>query len=406
MSPQALRDLKVVEWSEFVSGPYCGKFLADLGAEVIKVEKPGCGDPSRSYGPFPGDIPHYEKSGLFLYLNSNKLGITLNVGCAAGAQIFRQLVQQADVLLENHRPSEVEELGLTYDNLRELNPGLVMTSISPFGQTGPLRDYRTCNLVSTHMSGLAFINPSEGVDDAEGKPPLKTPGHQGDMMAGLTAAVATMSALLARQMSGKGQHVDVSEHEALASIMRRELAVHAMEGMTWTRPKGTMPHQTSDIYRCSDGAVYLACSGDRQWGPWVEIMGNPEWAMSELFQDQTSRRENWDAAKTLVEDWTSQQTVQDVLRAAESVRAPCRQVNTPGALVESEVLAAREFFEEVDHPEAGRVKQPGAPYKLSESPWKIRRPAPRIGEHNEDIYCGRLGYSKEDLARMRAQGVA
>ena len=406
MSLPALSDLKVVEWSDFVSGPYCGKLLADLGAEVIKVEKPGCGDRARSYGPFPQDIPHLEKSGLFLYLNTNKLGITLNVACAAGAEIFRRLVKWADVLVDNHPPQEIEELGFTYESLKKLNHTLVMTSISRFGQTGPYRDYRACDLNSFHVSGMAFINPSDGVDDAESQPPLKAPEYQGDMVAGLSAGIATMSAVIASRSTGQGQHVDLSEQEALASIMRREYAVYTMEGMNWIRPKFERTGMTvSDIYRCKDGLVYLICFQARMWEGWLDAMGNPEWANNELFSDRIMRRDNWDAAKTLIEEWTMQRPVREVVAMADARRVPCKPVNSVTEVVNSELLASRDYFVEIDHAEAGKVKFPGAPYKLSSTPWALRRAAPLLGEHNHEIYCRRLGYSRGDLVRMRAEGV-
>ncbi len=406
MSLQALSGLKVVEWSEFVSGPYCGKLLADLGAEVIKVEKPGCGDKARRHGPFPQDMPHPEKSGLFLYLNTNKLGVTLNVRNATGAEVFIKLVRWADVIVESNAPSELEELGFHWENLKSLNSRLVMTSITPFGQTGPYRDYRACDLNIFHASGLAFVNPSDGVDDAEQQPPLKGPLHQSGFVAGITAALTTMSAVFASQMTGLGQHVDLSEQEALASIMRREFAVHTMEDMIWTRPKGSMPGlATSDIYRCSDGLVYLSCGQDRMWAGWVEAMGNPEWAAGELFQDRTTRRENWDAVKSLIEEWTMERTRAEVAAAADVRRVPCRPLNTVDDLFNSELLSARDYFQEIDHKEAGKVTLPGAPYKISRTPWRVERPAPLLGEHNEEVFCGRLGYTKQDLVRMRASGV-
>jgi len=405
MSSKALDGLKVVEWSEFVSGPYCGKLLADLGAEVVKIEKPGVGDRARSYGPFPQDTSHPEKSGLFLYLNTNKLGVTLNVRNAKGAGIFRELVKWADVVVENQALADVEELGFGWEKLRSLNPRLVMTSITPFGQTGPYRDYRACDLNVFHSSGLAFVNPSDGVDDAEQQPPLKGPLHQGDLTAGLTASVATMSAVFASDMAGEGQHVDVSEQEALASIMRREFAVNTMEGIEWKRPKGSMPGlTTSDIYRCSDGLVYLACGQDRMWDGWLDAMGNPEWAYTELFQDRTARRENWDAVKALIEEWTMERTRTEVADAADARRVPCRPLNTVEDVVHSKLMAARDYFEEVDHKEAGKVTFPGAPYILSRTPWNIERPAPLLGEHNEEVYCSRLGYTRQDLVRLRADG--
>ena len=406
MDSGALASLKVVEWAEFVSGPYCGKLLADLGADVIKVEKPGCGDRARSYGPFPNDIPHPEKSGVFLYFNTNKRSVTLDVATATGADIFRKLVKWADVLVENHPPQMVHDLGLGYDTLKDVNPGLVMTSITPYGQTGPYRDYRACDMNVFHASGMAFINPSDGVDDAETKAPLKEPEHQADLAAGLSAGVATMSAVLAAKATGTGHHVDVSQQEALASIMRREYAVCTMEGLTWVRPKdGRTGLTVSDIYQCRDGRVYLICFQDRMWEGWLDVMGYPEWATTDLFSDRITRRENWDAAKVMIEEWTMERTVKEIVEMADSQRVPCKAVNTVEDVVGSELLASRDFFEEVNHKEAGTVTYPGAPYKLSATPWRIARPAPLLGEHNGEVYCDMLGYTGQDVKRLRAEGI-
>jgi len=405
MSGQALSGLKVVEWSDFVSGPYCGKLLADLGAEVVKVESPGLGDKARSYGPFPQDIPHPERSGLFLYLNTNKLGVTLDVRTATGAQVLSKLVEQADVLVENNPPRQVEELGFAYKRLSKVNPRLVMTSITPFGQTGPYRDYRSCDLISFNASGLAFVNPSDGVEDPEGQPPLKGPGHQGDFVAGLSGAVATMAAVINSGVTGSGQHVDVSEQEALASIMRSYLGLHAIESMTWTRLKGSIPGMVSDKYHCADGMVYLLCGQDRFWAQWMKALGDPDWAQNELFQDRISRRENWDAAKAMIEEWTRERTVEEVVRTADASRVPCRPINTVKDLANSELAAARDYFVDVDHKEAGTVKYPVGPFKLSQTPWRVQRPAPLLGEHNEEVYCNRLGYTRQELTVMRAGGV-
>jgi len=405
MTTQALSGLKVIERGEFISGPYCGKLLADLGAEVIKIERPGLGDKARSHGPFPQDIPHPEKSGTFLYLNTNKLGVTLNVRSTTGAEIFKQLVKQADILVDNNPPREVEELGFNYESLKKLNPRLVMTSITPFGQTGPYRDYKSCDLVSFHFSGMAYLNPSDGVNDIEQEPPLMGPPNQGDIVAGLTAAVATLSAVFARHMTGSGQHVDLSQYEALASMTRHQLGNYTVEQFPWIREKEKRPHASSDIYQCVDGLVYIICGDDRIWERWVEAMGNPEWAMSEVFLDITSRRENRDAAKIMIEEWTKERTVDDVVRIAEAARVPCRPLNTVKESVNSELLEARGHFVDVTHDVAGKFKYPGAPYKLSGTPWRVEHPAPLLGQHNEAVYCGRLGYTTTDLLIMRAQGV-
>lgn len=401
----ALSDLKVVEWGEFVSAPYCGKLLADLGAEVVKVEKPGHGDRSRSYGPFPQDLPHAERSGLFLYLNTNKLGVTLNWASVTGAEIFKELVARADILIENHSPREVAELGFDYDRLKEVNPRLVMTSITPFGQSGPYRDYKACDLVTFHISGLAYMNPSGGVDDIESEPPLRGKALQADFLAGLSGAVATMSAVFAGRATGRGQHVDLSQHEALASIIRRDLGAVTYEGLARVRVKGAQPSSETLLGQCRDGQFFVVCNTDRFWANWVGVMGNPEWATSELFQNRAARRENWDAAKIMIEEWARDKSLDEVVRAAQARRVPCMPVNTVRESTDSELLAAREYFAEADHEHAGRVRFPGAPYKLSQTPWQVERHAPLLGQHNAEILCERLGYSRQDLAVMKAEGV-
>lgn len=401
----ALSTLKVLEWSEFVSGPYCGKLLADLGAEVVKIEQPGSGDRARAYGPFPQDVPHPEKSGLFMYLNTNKLGVTVDIRSNRGAEIFRELVKHTDVLVENHAPHEVDELGLGYEALKELNPGLVMTSITPFGQTGPYRNYKACDLTTFHASGLAFMNPSGGVDDIEQEPPLRGKALQADFLAGLSAGVATLSAVLARQRTGQGQHLDLSQQEALASMIRRDLGAVTYEGFEKVRVKGAQPGAETVLGQCVDGAFFVVCNTDRFWANWVELMGNPDWAMTELFQDRAARRENWDAAKVLIAEWASDKKVSDIVRAAQERRVPCMPVNTVRESAASDLLAARGYFVELDCPDVGIVKCPGAPYKLSQTPWHMHHPAPSLGEHNDDVFCGRLGYARQDLVRLRTDGV-
>ncbi|MFC1986939.1 CaiB/BaiF CoA transferase family protein [Chloroflexota bacterium] len=237
MDREALSGLKVLEYSEFISGPYCGKLLANLGAEVIKVEPPGLGDKARSWGPFPNDIPHPEKSGLFLYLNTNKLGVTLNMGTVAGIKIFTELVKQVDVLIESNPPHEMEWLGLDYEYLHQINPKLVVTSITLFGQTGPYHDYKGCDLIGLHTGGEAFINPSEGVDDLEQEPPLKVPAHSGDTWAGLSAAICTMAAVTTQQATGVGQHVDLSQQDAIAYMPCQEFGQYNYGGTVYHRER-------------------------------------------------------------------------------------------------------------------------------------------------------------------------
>ncbi|MFC1995044.1 CaiB/BaiF CoA transferase family protein [Chloroflexota bacterium] len=398
----ALDDLKVLEYGDFISGPYCGKLLADMGAEVIKVEVPGRGDCSRMYGPFPENIPDPEKSGLFLYLNTNKLGITLNLESESGRTIFKNLLRQADILIENFSSKKIKELGLQYEELRKGNPRLTMTSISAFGQTGPYRDYEATDLIISSMSGYAYSTPV--LPDIRGVPPLRAGGHQTEFQAGVAAAVATLCALFGCQKTGLGQHVDVSSLEAFTFM--QELVVNFLThaGTIGSRFSTRMT-APSDLLPCSDGEVFFHCVAEEQWESFKEMMGNPDWAEIELFKTGPSRAQYWDSLKPLISQWTSQRTQQEVYRIAQANRVPAAPVNTTADLLKSEHLTAREYWTTVDHPEVGKVTLPGAPYRLSVTPWMIRRPAPLLGQHNEEIYCGRLGFSHQDLVGMRQSGI-
>jgi crotonobetainyl-CoA:carnitine CoA-transferase CaiB-like acyl-CoA transferase len=398
----ALDSLKVLELSEFVSGPYCGKMLADLGAEVVKIEKPGTGDLARRWGPFPGDIAHPEKSGLFLFLNTNKLGITLNIESERGREIFRRLTKGTDVLIESNPPKEMARLGLDYATLKKLNPALIMTSITPFGQTGPYKDYKGSDLINSHMSSEAFGNPAEGVDDRDKYPPLRGPMHAADFMTGLTGATCTMSAVLGRGKNKVGRHVDISAQEALASVTRQELAFCLCEGLYPTRQWGRK-RVGGFLYRCKDGYVNIWIGP--HWHKLVTMMGNPDWAEVELFKNPATRSEHQQDCNKLIELWTREYAMAEIDRLGMEYDVPLAPVRTVKEVINDEQLAYRNFFTEIDHPAAGRFKYPGAPYKLSATPWAVKRPAPLLGEHNNEIYNGVLGYSKENIEGLKRAGI-
>ena len=402
MAQQALSGLKVLEFTEFVSGPYCGRLLAGLGADVLKVERPGTGDKARSWGPFPQDLPHPEKSGLFLFLNMNKKSVSINVETTDGKKLFKELVRWADILIESHERKEMERLGLDYTSLVRINPSLIMTSITAFGHTGPFRDYRACDLINTHVSGMAFGNPAEGVDDPETQPPLKQPAHTGDFMIGLTAAVCTMSAVLGRKRGGPGQHIDLSQQEALTSVGRQELAFYVGGKITPTRQKGRK-QRGGILYPSKDGYVCI-------WaGPFmnklVQMIGNPDWANTELFQDPNQRMKHMEEFNALVGAWTSEHTSAEIEQASIQFGVPCSPVRTPRDVINDEQLAFREFFVELDHPAVGKLKYPGAPCKFSATPWRAHTPAPLLGEHNDEVLANMLGYSQSDIVKLEQAGV-
>ena len=404
---EALHDLKVVEYGNFVSGPYCTKLMADLGAEVIKVEAPRGGDEARNWGPFPGDIPHPEKSGLFLYLNTNKLGITLNLRDSLGKELFTELVKRCDILVENNPPALMPQLGLDYETLSKVNPRLVMTSITPFGQDELYCDYNASELILVNMSGIGHGTPGE-VEDIDREPPLKARALEVEFMAGMFGALATMFAIFVQQTTGVGQHVDVSAQEATAWVNFGSLSsyLYAQPNVSPVREKkGRLPFAPMHVLPCKDGYVHLECLEEHQWQSFVELMGNPEWAKNELFSNRTSRAEYWDALEPLIIKLTNQWDKEKLAQVGQARGIPCTVVREAKDLLSSEQLATRNFFVEVDHPASGKLLYPGAPYQLSQTPWQVKRPAPLLGEHNLEIFCGRLGYVLEDLARMRAMKV-
>jgi CoA:oxalate CoA-transferase len=404
VNTSALGKLNVVEWSHSVSGSYCAKLFGDMGAKVIKVEEPGLGDEARSVGPYPGDKPNPEKSGLFLFLNTNKLGVTLNLETSTGVKLFRELVSQADLLIESNSPKDVKRLGLEYEDLCKLNTTLIVVSITPFGQTGVYRDYKGSNLVNYCMSGNAYNNPGEGVDNIE-NPPLKVPMHMSDFMSGATGAAGAMSAIMTRKISGLGQHVDLSEQEALTSVARLDLYRYCYTGISHSRDRSKRRGGNRVMYPCKDGYVAMSLIGNLIWPSLVKMMGNPDWTKEEWFRDNAKRAENGEKVTQMITGWMREHTMEEISKAAKSEGVPCSPVRTMKDLDTDEQLTARNFFTEIEHPEAGILKYPGAPYKLSVTPWTIENPAPLLGEHNEHVYCEILDYTRQDLVKMKQAGV-
>ncbi len=415
MVSSALSDLKVIEYADFISGPFCGKLMADLGAEVIKIEGPSSGDSSRRHGPFFKDEPHPEQSGLFLYLNTNKKSLTLNLKTSTGASIFRELIQGADVLIENTPPSTMKDLGLDYGTLRQLNPRLVMTSITPFGQYGPYVHYKADDLICCQMSGLSYNTPFGGVNNQEEEPPLKPGGRQSDFIAGSTAAIATMFGLSARQTSGSGQYIDISQREAVASFLRHQIPFYTYDPqgiyLSWYGSR-TQGRRGLGYLPCQNGYVANGCREEYQWKAFLEMVVGPGWENDERLKSLFSKGfdlftflDSWEIVRPIVTEWTARHTKEDITAAAQARGIPIVPYNSSEDVFKSSQFQAHGFFVEVDHPCTGKLRYPGAPYKLSGTPWQINSPAPLLGQHNEEILCNRLGYTRQDLVVMRQSGI-
>lgn len=401
MTEGLLADLKVLEVGEFISAPYCGRLLADLGADVIKVEAPGSGDSARRRGPFYRDVPHPERSGLFLVLNINKRGITLDLASATGRDLFLELVRWADVVIENLGPRALADLELEFEQLTAVKPDIVLTSISAFGQSGPYRDYKAPDLVAFHMGGYAskLGGPVQDVNEIA---PLKAAEHQADYASAVNAAGGTIAALLARAQSGQGQHVDVSKQESTIPFVFSEIADVSYDGARMNRRlEDNPPTGVVAVLPTIDGYVGISPREDHLWARWIEVMGHPEWANDERFGSRAARMANWAELEPLLAAWTSQRRKEDIFRAAQAERVPSFPVNTIDDIYRSPQLEHREFFKEVEHPVAGSVRFPTMPYKFSSVSWSLRRPAPTLGEHNEEVYCDMLGLAPGDLVTLR-----
>jgi crotonobetainyl-CoA:carnitine CoA-transferase CaiB-like acyl-CoA transferase len=400
--PGALSDLKIVEVGEMVSAPYASKLMADMGAEVVKIERPGAGDRARTRGPFPGGTPHPEKSGLFLYLNTNKLGVTLDIAMPEGFEILEKLLADADLLIHNVAPPDMDRVGLHYDRLRKVNPRLIMTSVLPYGLSGPYRDWRAENLNLWCAGGVCYLNG--GGPEARELPPLKAFGQQAGYQGAVHAATAAMGAVIARMRDTEGQHVEVSVHESVAAQLEMTFEFWPYLRMIASR-LGQKPLQPVETFECKDGYIYICCIEEHQWRAFVDLMGNPEWAGEEVFSNRLVRGLNWDALRPLIAEYVGEQTVLDLYRKAQDRRIPFAPVSTMGDLLNSEHLKARGFFVEIAQPVAGTHRYPGAPLKYGRTPWAIRRPAPTLGQHNDEIFGQRLGIGAARLQEFRRKGV-
>jgi crotonobetainyl-CoA:carnitine CoA-transferase CaiB-like acyl-CoA transferase len=382
----ALSGVKVLEFGNLISAAYCTRLLADLGAEVVKVEQPTVGDGARAAGPFPGDVPNAESSGLHLHLNANKLGITLNAKDNLGREIFKKLVSETDILVENNAPGLTKEWGLDYDSLRQVNADLIMVSITPFGQSGPYSNYKATEFTVYHGSGLGFATPGR-VDDPDTCPPLWSRASLPSFMAGLAGAASAVQSLIGRDVQGSGEHIDISMQAVCAGVSLTNLASYFYQGANPSRLKlGTGIPAPAHILPAKDGYINLECLEESQWAAFVEAMGNPEWASEELFRDRYSRGEFWDALEPFLCEMTAKWNKEDISKYLQGKGVPCTPVNTMADLSASEQLKVREYFLNINHPVAGDLKYLGFPFKMSETPCNVRCPAPLLGQHNSEYW--------------------
>ena len=403
----ALGSVKVLELCSFVAGPFCTKLLADMGATVVKVEPPGAGDEARKRGPFYHGQPGIDTSLLFIYVNTNKLGITLDVSTPTGKDLLLELVKKVDLLVEDLPSGEAERLGLDYPDLHRVNPNLLVTSITPFGRSGPYKDYRAYYMNTYHSGGDGYLLPGGRLADElypEGEP-IKAGGYLGEYQAGISASVATVAALLGRQQDGKGHHIDVSKQEVLINLNSADFCLYPDRGFMENRRGRHLPHYIGGLYRCKDGFWELLIPSQRQWDGFVDAMGQPPWATAEIYGTQESRVAHREEIDRRIEEWAMGHTREEIFHSLQRYGCAAGPVYSTEELLRDPQMEHRGYFAEIDHPRIGEFRAPSAAYKLSGTPWAFRRPAPFLGQHNPDIYGGWLGYEGQELARLRHTGV-
>jgi crotonobetainyl-CoA:carnitine CoA-transferase CaiB-like acyl-CoA transferase len=379
--------LRVVECGSGVSAAYATKLLADVGAEVIKVEPPE-GDVTRRRGPFPGDQPDREASGLFVYLNTNKRATVADLATAGGQEHLAALLADADVLVHNVPPADRSASGLDSGELCRRFPHLVVTSISMFGDQGPRAHWRGYELTASNAGGWAFLSP--GASPSPELPPLKPFGAQCDFHAAAYAALTSLAAYRHRRRTGVGQAVDVSEQEAVAAMLEMNFMHWTYAGRETSR-LGSRALGPWFIADCVDGKIFALAVEEEQWQRLVGLMGNPEWAGEEIFADRLLRGQNMDALKLFMDDWLGAWKVDELYREAQANRIPFAPINSMRQMYESEHLRERKFFVDFDQPGVGRLRLPGAPSQYGTTEWSLRRPAPRLGQHTGETTRGPWG---------------
>jgi len=392
-----LSGLRVLDVTHYVAGPYCTKLLADFGAEVIKVEKPGQGDGARVLGPFPGDETHPEKSALFLYLNTNKQSITLNLKNPTGVKIFKELVRETDIIVENFKPGGMSSLGLSYEALKEVNPDIIMVSISNFGQSGPYRDWKAYSATLSAVGGASYIT---------GKPesPIRLPGYLPEYMAGQQGFMSCLLAILGGDNGDRGQHIDLSIAETVATGLEAATILYAYTGIVRQRNfvRFMVGHPVG-IFPCRDGHV-VVIPGLGNMPLLAILIEQPELAEHPLFLHPYKRQEAPEEFDALILPWLMEHDKEDVFAQAQELKMPFGVVRNIDEVVADPHLKEREYFVEIDHPATGRHIYPRLPFREATKGAEMKR-APLLGEHNDEIYGRRLGYTEEQLAKLREEGV-
>ena len=391
----ALKSVRVIDLSRVLAGPFCTMLLADMGAEVIKVEEPGRGDDSRGYPPFIRGASAY-----FANLNRNKKSVILDLKKKEGKDLLRDLLKTADVLLENFKPGTMEKLGFGYDPIKEINPKLVYASISGFGQFGPYKDRPGYDIIGQAMGGLMSTT---GWPDS---PPTRTGTAMADILAGLNCSIGILAALKGRERTGVGERIDVALVDSVVSAMETIIQLCLVEGRIpgriGNRYEFIAPY---DSFAATDGWVVIGVGGEEVWKRFCKAIEREDLLKDPRFETNRDRVREYAPLKEIVTEWTSKRNAKDIISHLMSFSVPCAPIyNIEQIVNDPHIAQARGMIVDMDHPLEGTMKVVACPIKFTEMKPSIRSTAPLHGEHTEEVLTGLLGLSKEEVARLKEAG--
>lgn len=391
----ALENIKVLDLTRVLAGPFATMILGDLGADIIKIEMPVKGDDARHFGPYIND-----ESAYFISLNRNKRSITLNLKAEKGRELFLEMVKKADVVVENYRPGTMEKLGLGYETLREINPKLIYVAVSGYGHTGPYRERAAYDAVVQAIGGLMSIT---GAKDGE---PTRVGTSIGDIVAGLYAAIGALAALNTRNETGKGQKVDVAMLDSQVAILENAIARYVVTGEApapgGNRHPSIVPFED---FETLNGKIMIAAGNDALWASFCKVIGREELIADEKFKTNALRNENYKELRPEIAKVIEKKTTEEWQELLDKAGIPNGPINTIDKVIEHPQVLARDMIIEIDHPVSGKLKVPGIPIKLSETPGEIKRTSPLLGEHRNEILKELLDYSEEEIKELEKENI-
>jgi crotonobetainyl-CoA:carnitine CoA-transferase CaiB-like acyl-CoA transferase len=406
MTTGPLSHVRVLDLSRIMAGPWMTQILADLGAEVIKVERPVSGDDTRAWGPpYLKDAANQDTTEAAYYcaVNRGKRSITLSFEKPEGQRIVRELAARSDIVLENFKVGALARFGLDYASLKAVNPRLIYCSITGFGQTGPKRDLAAYDFAIQAMGGLMSVTGER--DTKPGGGPQKVGVPIVDLTTGMYAAVAVLAALAKREASGHGEYIDIAMLDVQAAMLCNQAMNYLTTGVAPRRTGNAHPNiQPQDIFDCSDGKLVLAVGNDSQFAKLCEVLGRPELARDERYATNVARVRNQDTLTPILRAQLMQQTRKHWANALEAAGVPCGPINSVAEVFEDPQIRQRQMLIEVDHPTAGKAKLVGSPMRFTQAPVQYERAPPLLGEHTREI-LRELGIEEQDITRLATSGV-